>query len=151
MTNFENETELDQCFSLEKICRSDNFIKNLLEIIETHPNESASRFGLSIIHFILDDYDKMLKLLESLAESFPNISLLHRRIAEGYIYQKKYFKAVKHLEKAIQINDKDLTAKVWLILLYFKVGKAKQADINFQALTKLIFVLDVSEKSFTGL
>jgi tetratricopeptide (TPR) repeat protein len=93
----------------------------------------------------------MLDYLESLSEPFPKLSLLHRRIAEAYIHQNKFSKAANHLEKAVEINDKDLTAKVWLILLYFKVRKAKQANINFQNLTELIFVLDVSEKSFTGL
>jgi tetratricopeptide (TPR) repeat protein len=151
MVNLESETEFNNCFSLDKACQSDNYLKNLLEIIETHPSESASQFGKSIIYYILDDYDKVLDYLEPLSESFPNLSLLHRRIAEAYIHQNKFSRAVNHLEKAVEINDKDLTAKVWLILLYFKVGKAKQASINFQELTELVFVLDVSEKSFTGL
>lgn len=151
MKNCENGTESENRFSLEKICRSDNFVKNLLEIIETHPDESASQFGRSIIHFILDDYDNMLNHLASLAESFPNISLLHRRIAEGYIYQNKFSKAVSHLEKAVELDKKDLTAKVWLILIYFKIGETKQAKVEFQELTKLIFVLQVSEMSFTGI
>lgn len=85
MTDFENEDESKSCFSLEKVCRSDNFLKNLLEIIETCSDKIAFQFGSSIIHFILNNYDKMLSYLESLAESFPNISLFHRRIVEGYI------------------------------------------------------------------
>lgn len=151
MVKLESETELKNCFSLDKACQLDNYLKNLLEIIETHPSESASQFGKSIIYYILDDYDKMLDYLEPLSASFPNLPLLHRRIAEACVHQNKFSKAVNHLEKAVEINDKDLTAKVWLILLYFKLGKSKQANINFQELTEFVFVLDVSEKSFTGL
>lgn len=151
MNDCKDEVELKNCFSLEKVCEADNFVKNLLEIIETHSSESASQFGQSIIYYILEDFDKMLNHLEPLSESFPNIALLHRRIAEGHIYQNDFSKAVSHLEKAIELDNKDLTSKVWLILICFMIGETKQAKIKFQELTKLIFVLQVSEVSFIGI
>lgn len=148
MRKSETKNKTEKVFSLEKVCHSKNFIKNLTEIIETHPSETASQFGKSIIHFILDEYDEMLRCLETLSESFPDLPLIHRRIAEGYIYKGEYSKAAVHLEKVLNLDKKDLTAKVWLALIYSKIGNSKGAESAFVDLSKLVFVLDVAENIF---
>ena len=151
MEESQSKSETHNGFPMEQICQSNNFIKNLLEIIETHPNESAVNFGRSIIYFIDDDFDKMLGCLEVLTESFPNISLLHRRIAEAHIYKNSYPNAITHLERVLELDAKDLTAKVWLVLSYFKVGKAKEANNGLDELKDFIFTLNATEIRYAGL
>jgi predicted Zn-dependent protease len=151
MEESQSKSETHNCFSMEKICQSNNFIKNLLEIIESHPNESAVNFGRSIIYFINDDFDKMLECLELLTKSFPNISLLHRRIAEAHLYKNSYPIAITHLEKVLELDTKDLTARVWLVLSYFKVGKAKEANDGLDDLINFVFTLKAIERRYTGL
>lgn len=150
MEESQSKSETHNCFSMEKVCQSNNFIKNLLEIIESHPNENAVNFGRSIIYFIDDDFDNMLECLELLTKSFPNISLLHRRIAEAHIYKNRYQKAITHLERVLELDTKDLTAKVWLVLSYFKVGKAKEANDGLHELKNFIFTLKATERSYSG-
>lgn len=150
MKKFESIDKTPNAFSIETICQSDNFIRNLFEVIESHQNETAVQFGKSIIYFIEDDFKNMLQCLEYLIELFPNITLLHRRIAEVHIYENNYQKAVPHLEKVIELDKKDLTAKVWLNLSYFKMGKAKKANDSLSELKKLVFILTVKERNYSG-
>lgn len=111
----------------------------------------AAQFGKSIIYYIEDDFRNMLQCLECLTESFPNIPLLHRRIAEAHIHENNYQKAIPHLEKVVELDNKDLTAKVWLNLSYFKIGKTKEANAILNELKNLVFILNVTERSYSGL
>jgi len=143
--------ETTNSFSLENICRSDNMMKNLLDIIESHPSETAVNFGRSIIYFIEDDFEKTTRYLEFLIQAFPNTLLLHRRIAQVFIRENKYEKAIIHLEKVLELNEEDLTAKIWLNLSYFKVGNTEKANSSLQDLNKFVFILKVTESKYLGL
>lgn len=144
-------TETTNAFSLEDVCRSDNMMKNLLDIIESHPCETAVNFGKSIIYFIEDDFENTISYLEFLIQIFPNTLLLHRRIAQVFIRENNYEKAITHLEKVLELDEEDLTAKIWLNLSYFKVGNTEKANSSLQDLTKFVFVLKATESKYLGL
>jgi tetratricopeptide (TPR) repeat protein len=151
MEDSRSTIEIPNAFSMENICHSSNLIKNLLEIIESHPNEIAVNFGRSIIYFIEDDYAKTLNYLELLSSEYPNISLLHRRIAQVLIRENNYQKAIVHLEKVLELDEEDLTAKIWLILSYFKIGNTEKANARLNDLKDFIFVLKATKSTYSGL
>lgn len=82
--------ELGSDFSIECACRSSNLLQNLQNIIQSHPNNTAQNFGMSVIHLIEGEPDKMINCLELIIKENPNISLLHRRIAEVFINKDDY-------------------------------------------------------------
>jgi len=128
-------------FSLEETCKSSNLIKNLREVIESHPDEIAKNFGLAIMHLIYDNYDKMLNCLEFVAEQYPNIPLIQRRIAEIYIHRNNFQAAIPYLEKVLELEEEDMTAKIWLSLSYYAIGNEKKAKSNLKCLKGYIFMM----------
>ncbi|MCD9188947.1 MAG: hypothetical protein LUM44_21195 [Pyrinomonadaceae bacterium] len=135
-------------FSLECACRSSNLLKNLSDIIKTHPNNTAQNFGMSIIHLIEGDSDKTVNCLESIIAENPNISLLHRRIAEVFINNNDYKQAIIHLENALEADKEDLTAKIWLSLSYFEIGNSKKAGAILTELKEYIFHLNIKNNNW---
>lgn len=128
-------------FSLENTCKSSNLMKNLREVLETHPDECAKNLGMSIMHMLYDNHDKMLECLKFLVKNNPELPLLHRRIAEIYINRDDYKTAVPHLEKALKLDNQDLTAKIWLGLSYYATGNEKKAKICLDLLKEDVFLL----------
>ena len=84
-------------FSLEEACKSNSYLANLREIVQTHSCESARNLGLAILSGFNDESEKAVELLELLVKKNPNINLLHQRIAEFCIDSSNYKKAVFHL------------------------------------------------------
>jgi predicted Zn-dependent protease len=144
MTKQKTTTELRSDFSIECVCRSSNLLKNLRNIIQSHPSCTAQNFGMSIIHLIEGDPDNMVNCLELVIKENPNISLLHRRIAEVFIDKNDYQQAIVHLENALQADKEDLTAKVWLSLSYFETGNMKKARAILRELKEYTFHLNVT-------
>ena len=130
-------------FSLEKACQSTNYLANLQDVIQTHPCESARVFGMSIINSFAEENEKSLQQLELLVEKNPNIALLHQRIAEFYIDFEKYEKAAFHLEKIIELEKQDLTARFWLCLIYYLLGETKKAKETFKYLKEFVYRIRV--------
>lgn len=130
-------------FSLEEACKSNSYLANLTEIVQTHSCESARNLGLAILSGFNDESEKAVELLESLVKKNPNISLLHQRIAEFCIDSDNYKKAVFHLEKVIELQDQNLTARFWLCLIYHSQGNAEKAKDTFEYLKKLVYRLQV--------
>lgn len=135
-------------FSLEKACQSNNFFTNLEDIIETHPNEAARLFGRSIVSSLGEGSEKTLEHLELLTKENPNIPLLHQRIAETCIDSEKYKKAVLHLEKILELDNQNLTARVWLCLVHYLLGNTKKAKETFQPLKKSVYRMRVNTKNW---
>jgi len=144
-------TEATDSFSLEDICRSDNLVRNLLDIIESHPDETAVNFGRSIIYSFEDDFDKTVNYLEFLIQKFPNISLLRCRIAQTFISENNYENAIIHLEKILELDQEDLTAKIWLTFSYFKIGNTEKANKYLNGLEKFVYILKAMPDRYSGL
>jgi predicted Zn-dependent protease len=132
-------------FDLEKACRSNKLLKNLREVVQSHQSEIASKFGMSIIHLIEDEPDKIPDCLNFLIEEYPEVPLIHRRLGEVFIRKDDYKQAIPHLEQAVKLDDEDLTAKVWLGLSYFKIGEQKKAASSLEDLKSHIFVLHATD------
>lgn len=145
----EKSCERTKTFSIERACESPNFVKNLSDIIETHPDENARNFGMSIIHLLSRNYNETLKYLEFLTETHPNISLLHRRIGEVYISQDKFETAAAHLEEALKL-EKDFTVLFWLGLIHNKLGNENKANICFDVLKDDVFFLHASNHNWVN-
>lgn len=135
-------------FSLEETCRSNNLLKNLQNIIQSHPSNTAQNFGLSIIHLIEGDSEKTVNCLQSIIEENPNLSLLHCRIAQVFINNNDYKQAIMHLENALEADKEDLTAKVWLSLSYFEIGNKKKASIILGELKEYVFHMNVMNNNW---
>lgn len=130
-------------FSLERACQSYSYLTNLQEIVETHPNELARNFGMAIISSLDERNEESLQQLELLAEVNPNIPLVHQRIAEFCIALGRYEQAIVHLEKVIELENQNLTARFWLCLLYHLTNKTKQAKSSLDILKKLVYGIRV--------
>jgi tetratricopeptide (TPR) repeat protein len=130
-------------FSLEEACKSTNYVANLREIVQTHSCESARNLGLAILSGFNDENEKAVELLELLVKKNPNISLLHQRIAEFCIDSNNYKKAVFHLEKVIELQKQDITARFWLCLIYHWQGNTEKAQTTFEYLKKFVYRLQV--------
>lgn len=139
----QNDTrdEKSGTFSVERVCKSNNLIKNLREVIESHPDEIAKNFGMAIVYLICDKYDKMLSCLELVAQQYPDVPLIQRRIAEIHIYRSNFQEAIPYLEKVLELEEEDMTAKIWLSLIYFVTGDIKKGKASLKSLKGFIFVL----------
>lgn len=137
----ESAEEKTNVFSIESACKSHNLIKNLRFVIESHPDETAKNFGMSIMHLIYDNYDKMLACLEFIAQQHPDIPLIQRRIAEIHIHRNDFHAAIPFLEKVLELEEEDMTAKVWLSLSYFVTGNEKKAKSNLKCLKGHVFMM----------
>jgi tetratricopeptide (TPR) repeat protein len=135
-------------FSLEEACKSANYIFNLEEVIQTHPNATARTFGLSIIKTFSEENEKSLEYLEELIKGNPDVLLIRRRIAEFFIDFDEYEKAIFHLEKILELESKDLTAKVWLCLIYYKIGEIEKAKKTFESLREFVYSMSVKIKDW---
>lgn len=135
-------------FSLEETCKSTSYFANLREVIRTHPCDSARNLGMSIITAFNEETEIALEYLESLVQDNPEIPLLHRRIAEFYIDSNKFEEAVIHLEKVIELQTKDLTARFWLCLIYLLQGEKEKAKEPFKYLKDFIYQLQVTTKTW---
>lgn len=147
-----SETDSDEkiAFSMEKACRSNNLIRNLRVIIETHQDENARNLGMSLIHLLNGNHDKALECLEYLAINHPDIAVLHRKLSEIFIYQNDFEKAVQHLEKALKLDKEDQTTKIWLGLINYEIGNEKKAKICFDSLKEDVFFLQAANTNWLG-
>lgn len=148
MTKSEMNYEKNNSFSLENTCESNNLLRNLRAIIEAHQNESAKNLGMSILHLFDGNHNDALKCLKSLAENNPNISQIHRRIAEIYISQDDFKSAVGYLENALKLDKEDLMAKMWLGLIHYELGNEKKAKICLNLLKDDVFILNASKRNW---
>lgn len=151
MAQSSTKTETSVDFQIENVCQSKNLMKNLLDIVESHPSETAVNFGKAILYFIEDDFDKTTYYLESLIEKYPNIPLLHERIAQVFIYANNYERAISHLEKILELDEENLLAKIWLSLSYYKIENSEKAGIQLNNLRDLVFILEAKQKIYTGI
>lgn len=133
----------ENIFSIEEACKSDKLMKNLRLVVESHPDETAKNLGMSIMHILNNRPEETLECLEYLNQTFPEIGLIHRRIAEIYISRNDYNTAVIYLEKALKLDNEDLTAKVWLGLSHYAIGNEKKAKICLNLLKDDVFILQV--------
>ena len=139
MTDSKLKTEPAITFSLDKVCRSDKFLKSLWGLVQSHPDKTAKNFGMSILHLFGWEFDAMLTCLETLIAENPHNSILHRRMGEVFIHKKDYRRAISYLEKAVALDKENLTAKMWLCLSYFKTGDKDEADKISENLRESIF------------
>lgn len=136
-------------FSLKESCQTSNFLKNLQDVISTHPDENAQKLGLSIIHLMEGKDDNVLNILTTLAESNADIPLLWRRIAEIHLSQNDYEQAIAHLEKTLKLDKEDLTAMIWLGFCYFQTGEKKKGMIIFELLKESVYCLQAVNSNWT--
>ena len=125
MPTVEKKTESPVAFSLEKVCRSSKPLKNLREVILSHPDEIAKNLGLSIMGVLEDKDEEILKCLELIAEAKPEVSLIRRRIAEVFLSRNEFSQAISHLKQAVKLDKEDQTALIWLALSYYEIGKRR--------------------------
>lgn len=141
MSDLKITREKPNSFSIEKACKSHNLLKNLQAVIESHQDESAKNFGMAILHLLNSDFTEMTKCLKALAQAHPEVGLINRRIAEIYINQNDFETAIAYLEKALELDKEDVTAKIWLGLGYFEIGNEEKAKTYLKSLSKNIFML----------
>lgn len=134
-------------FSLETACKSSNVVKNLEQIIRSHPDKTARNFGMSIVHLFEHKTDRLLESLKLILNENPTIPLINRRLAEAFIANNEHQKAIPYLEKAIELNKEDLTTLIWLSLCYSKVGNIEKAKKTLENFEDYLFVLSVSDNN----
>jgi predicted Zn-dependent protease len=120
--------ETNNTFSLETACKSNNVVRNLEQVIQSHPDNTARSFGMSIVHLFEHKTDELLETLKLILKENPTISLLNRRLAEALIANNEHRKAIPYLEMAVELNEEDLTAVVWLSLCYSKTGNPEKTE-----------------------
>ena len=148
MSESETNSQKTKDFSIEKVCKSHNLINNLRSVIESHPDEIAKNFGMAVIHLIYDNYDKMLACLEFVAQQYPDISLIQKRIAEIHIHRNNFQEAIPYLEKVLELEGGDMTAKIWLTLSYYATGNEKKAKSSLKCLKGYIFMMHAANSNW---
>lgn len=149
-----NKRQIETCeekialFSIEQTCKSSSLMKNLRDVLESHPSESAKNLGMSIFYLINGEHRKMLECLELLAQKHPEIAEIHRRVGEGYIKRNDYQTAITHLKNAVKLNDEDVTAKIWLGFSYFVIGDEKKAKICLDLIKNDVFLLHAENSNW---
>lgn len=135
-----NKTE--QKFSIKQIADSDTYLENLYTVIDSHPDDNAKSFGLSVIFLLAQNYDLALRSLEFLIEKNPKEALPHRRSAEIFMFRREYSKAIDSLEQAIKLCPEDAISSIWLSLSYYKTGEIEKGEANLEEFEKCIFQLN---------
>lgn len=77
--------------------------------------------------------------------------LFHQRIAEVLIRNSNYEKASHHLEKVLEFDEENLTAKVWLCLSYFKLCNMEKAYKMLNELNDFVFLLKFTQIDYNDL
>lgn len=145
----EKKCETMSSFSLEKVCRSSNWLKNLRAVVLSHPDSDARDLGMSVIHLAENKKDRMLECLQSIAEKHPESSLIQRRIGEFFLSRNDYRQAIIYFQNTLKMNKDDLTAMIWLGLTYAEIGERKKAAVVFKKLKEFVFILQASDSNWT--
>jgi tetratricopeptide (TPR) repeat protein len=130
------------------VCQSDwgacGIFSDLRKVLLKNPKTYARKYGLAIVNILENDLDGAIDHLNAIIEDNPQMALIHRRIAEIFIYQSQHEKAIKYLEKAVELDDTDLTSITWLSLIYHRLGKTEEALSKQEALESHVFSMNVS-------
>jgi tetratricopeptide (TPR) repeat protein len=137
----DHKSESPIAFSLEKVCRSSNLLKNLKEIVLSHPDKTAENLGMSIVYLFEDKYSELLECLETIAGANPEVSLIRRRIAEVFLGRNDLLQAITHLKQVVKLDREDQTALIWLALSYYEIGEKEKGALIFNKLRQSVFIL----------
>src|SRR5688572_4781728 len=92
---------------------SHGLLSDLRKVLLKNPKTNGVKYGLAIVNIMENDLDEAIQNLNSIIKQSPEFALMHRRLAEIFIYQSQHEKALQHLEKAVELDDTDLTALTW--------------------------------------
>lgn len=129
------------------ICQSDwgsgGIVSDLRKVLLENPKTYARKYGLAIVNILENDLNGAIEDLNAIIDDNPKMALIHRRIAEILIYQSQHEKAIKYLEKAVELDETDLTSLTWLSLIYHRLGKTEKALSKQEALESMVFSISV--------
>jgi curved DNA-binding protein CbpA len=91
------------------------------------PEDSFVKFQLSFCHFRLGQYEQAKKLLNTLILDEPGNETFHFGIAKIYMEEKNFYKAIKHLERAIDLKPNDIVNYRELANCYFELDQLQRA------------------------
>lgn len=143
-----SHTEIADSFSLEQACCSTNYLNNLKTVVNTHQNHSARIFGKSLIYFLIGNSKEMLRCFDQLITENPQISLLYRRAGELLVHEEEHALAIEYLEKALELNEHDLTSRMWLSYCLVKDGKTTEAEKQFNVIKDHILYLNLDKTNW---
>lgn len=148
MTQNNEDRKQVTSFSIENTCRSTNYLKNLKAIIETHPDNSAKILGESIIWMIMGKTDEMIESYRRLINDHPDIALLHRRAGELRICQKQYADAIPYFDRAVELDEHDLTSRFWRSFCHFKNNDLEGVKFELEYLEERVIYLNTIESNW---
>lgn len=129
------------------VCQNDwgscGILADLRKVLLKNPKTYARKYGLAIVNILENDLDSAIENLNAIIDDNPKMALIHRRIAEIFIYQSQHEKAVEHLEKAVELDNTDLTSLTWLSLIYYRLGKTEKGLSKQDALESHVFSINV--------
>jgi Flp pilus assembly protein TadD len=94
-------------------------------------HNADSEYLLGLIADTEGDTEAALRWLQSTLKSDPSYAAAQTLLGVVYVEQKKYSLACATLERAVQLNAKDLRAHYQLGLVYAKLGEKERAEQMF--------------------
>jgi len=138
LENYINENKRDYAalynygYMAEQFGKIDTAIKSYKIVSKNEKNNWRARFNLYLIYFHKQEYDKSLKLVNSVLEIKPNFQPALRDKAHIYFHTKKLDLALKLIIESIDLNKKDYIALNILGMIYLKLKKINEAKESFE-------------------
>jgi predicted Zn-dependent protease len=107
-----------------------------------NPDSAVAQFGLGILYREKQEYPKALDHLEKAAAKEPEMLPIMTALAETYQLQGKDERAIRVLEKAIRIDDRDKTALLLLGTSYQNLEDYRKSVVFLERLTSMPPVKD---------
>ena len=91
------------------------------------PGDQAARELLADAAFRLQDYTKVIAVLQSLLKKAPNNHIYHNKIAVAYALMHEFKTAAMHLRKSMQLNPDHLPTYLDLCKVATELGEFNEA------------------------
>ncbi len=110
--------------------------------VERNPGSAVAHFGLGVLYKEKQEYPRALEHLEKAFAKEPEMLPIMTALAETYQLQGKDERAIRVLEKAIRIDDRDKTALLLLGTSYQNLEDYRKSVVFLERLTSMQPVKD---------
>ncbi|MGD8776083.1 MAG: tetratricopeptide repeat protein [Syntrophobacterales bacterium] len=117
--------------------KNNDAIKTLKGIIKDNPKSLKAHLALVDIYEKLNKDKEAAAVYEAIAKLTPDNKVVHYNQGVLYFEMKQYDRAAKSFSKVVQLDKKDIDAREYLVEVYRKSKKPKEALAVLNDLIKL--------------
>jgi len=90
-------------------------------------DDSRAKYTMGREAFKKGEFDNAIELLEEFSTTHPNFADVYNMLGQAYHSKSDFEKAIKHFEKALEINPRYTDAALNLAVTLFDLGRYEQA------------------------